>query len=164
MEDNFIGIQLTKTTRLKTSYELQTLKKAKTTDNYSWETTAYKSNPFKLIPSVHEKLLNLKSQMEDKIGSLKTYYIKVSDKVSFSKVDHQSQWYVKTNCYPLGLGLTLWNCIEDLLELDRAVLVEEYELLVDEACKTILRAEISDKIPLKSKVENADNSITEEEE
>ena len=52
MEDNFIGIQLTKTTRLKISYELQTLKKAKTTDNYSWETTAYKSNPFKLIPSV----------------------------------------------------------------------------------------------------------------
>ena len=164
MEDNFIGIQLTKTTRLKTSYELQTLKKAKTTDNYSWETTAYKSNPFKLIPSVHEKLLILKSQMEDKIGDLKTYYVKVSDKVSFSKVDHQSQWYVKTNCYPLGLGLTLWHCIEDLLELDRAVSVEEYEQLIEESCKTILEAEISDKIPLKSKVENADNSITEEEE
>ena len=101
--------------------------------------------------------------MEDKIGSLKTYYVKVSDKVSFSKVDHQSQWYVKTNCYPLGLGLTLWHCIEDLLELDRSVSVEEYEQMVDEACKLILGAEVSDKIPLKSKVENADNNITEEE-
>ena len=157
MEDNFIGIQLTPTTRLKTSYELQTLKKAKTTGNYSWETTACKSNPFKIVPSVHEKLLNLKSQMEDRIGSLKTYYVKVSEKVSFSKVDHQSQWYVKTNCYPLGLGLTLWHCIEDLLELDRAVSVEEYEQLIEEACKLMLGAEVSDNIPLKSKVENADN-------
>jgi len=155
--DNFTGIQLTPKLRLKTSYELQILKKAKTTDNHNWETKSYNSNPFKLIPSVQTKLLDLKSQMVDRIGDLKTYYIKISDKVSFSKSEKESQWYVKTNCYPLGLGLTLWRCIEDLLELDRAVLIEEYEQMVDEACKLILEAEISDTIPLKLKVENADN-------
>jgi len=161
--DNFTGVQLTPKLRLKTSYELQVLKKAKTTDNLNWETKSYNSNPFKLIPSVQSKLLELKSQMVDKIGDLKTYYVKVSDKVSFSKSEKESQWYVKTNCYPLGLGLTLWRCIEDLLELDRAVSVEEYELLVDKACKMILEAEIDDKLPLKVIKENADNSMIEEE-
>jgi hypothetical protein len=161
--DKFEGIQISPMLRLKSTYELQSLKKDKKTGSTSWKFVAYKSNPFQYATNVRAMVNELTSSMAVKLDGLKTYHVQITEWVSFRKSEKDFQWYIKTNCYPMSLELSIWKCIEQLLQVDKGVSIEEYETMVDKACKLILEAEISDKIPLKLEIENADNSIIEEE-
>ena len=127
---NFLGFYISDTERMTYKYVVQALK------NGIWENERYYQDPFKYIKdddvkSVSSLILKLSEGMENYSIEIEGYRHIITKNI------HESQWEVKSNCYPMCLDIVVLRVCEELMEQKSDLTIQEYEEELKKSCDYI---------------------------
>ena len=127
---NFLGFYISDTERMTYKYVVQVLK------NGIWENERYYQDPFKYISDgcikeISQLILTLSSGMDK-------YSIQVKGfKHIITKSTHETQWDIKSNCYPMCLDYVVLKLCETFMEQKSNLSIQDFTDELKKSCNYI---------------------------